>query len=62
MYIAGKHSKTQESYLHAYMHVFENSLYINTMRLERERLHLFLERVCTKKEKKDVDYDTRHEL
>ena len=49
MYIAGKHPKTRKSYLRAYMHVFENSLYINTMRLERERLHLFLERVCTKK-------------
>jgi len=33
------------------MHVFENSLHINITRLEQERLHLFLERVCIKKKR-----------
>jgi len=43
------------------MHVFENSLHINTTRLEQERLHLFLERVCIKK--KDVECcDTSYTL
>lgn len=44
------------------MHVFENSLHINTMRLERERSHLFLERVCTKKNECRLLHNTHYRL